>query len=199
MPTKDKLFMWNFNQQIDRCIHELRGIASTILFDKKIDDAEIELMESWLYRNGPYLADFPLRQFKDLFREIIKDGTVDESERFELMLFLESIADSVDKDPVVDGIFTSFPQIIFPENQFLFTGEFLFGERQTLENIVIKKHGVVAKSCVMDLNYLVVGSLGSEFYKYGKFGTKITKALKYNEEKKSNILIVKEKDFVKFI
>ena len=48
----------------------------------------------------------------------------------------------------------------------------------------------------METDYLVVGSLGSEDYKYSRFGSKIAKAIKYNREKGTNIIIVKEQDFV---
>jgi hypothetical protein len=41
-----------------------------------------------------------------------------------------------------------------------------------------------------------VGNLGSEAYKYNRFGTKIEKAITYQKEKKSRIQIVRERDFV---
>ena len=54
----------------------------------------------------------------------------------------------------------------------------------------------MCSSCTLKTNYLVVGALGSEAYKYGRFGMKIEKALSMNKEKSAEIQIVREKDFV---
>lgn len=193
-----KLFIFNFDHQASRAIQEFIGIAGSIVYDGQLTDAELDYLTEWLYRQGPYLEQFPLSDLKNIIIEIQSDGIVTELERKKLLDFLFTISPT-NEDPVVSGIFTVDPSILFANQSFLFTGDMLFSPRNKAENLVIDKGGIIAKGCTQKLNYLVVGSMGSEFYKYGKFGTKVTKALEYNRTGKANINIIQEKDFVKAV
>ena len=57
------------------------------------------------------------------------------------------------------------------------------------------EHGGVIDSCVKKTtDYLIVGSLDCDAYAHGTYGTKIKKAIEYND-KGANIQIIKEDDF----
>lgn len=199
MTSKTDLYKYNFSKQVSRSIHELVGISSNILFDKKITDEEIFFLEQWLAINNSYLTEFPLLELNSLVGAILKDKMITESERKHLYDFLDSIAPSVEVNPVIENIFSPITVIEIKSNRFLFTGEMIFADRNRAETFIVDHDGILEKSCTLALNYLIVGSGGSESWKFGRFGTKITKALELNRQKKSSIAIVKENVFVKSI
>ena len=71
------------------------------------------------------------------------------------------------------------------------TGEFLFGSKEDVSNLLQEK-GAIEKSGVSSkLDYLIVGLVGSDAWKYGNYGGKILKA-KELQEKGVNVKIVDE-------
>ena len=199
MMEKQYLFIYNFDKQVDRAIQELIGISGQIIYDGKIDETEIGYLKEWIVRQGPYLTKFPLTELNSIINNILEDNIVTEKERENLFSFLSNISPSFEMNPTVEGIFDLKPKIIFKSRRFLFTGDMLFGPREKAQEIVLDKGGSIEKSCTLKLNYLVVGSMGSEFWKYGRFGTKITKALELNKLGKAKISLIKEQDFVQEI
>jgi NAD-dependent DNA ligase len=195
----ESIHRYNIPKLIKKAIQELQGISTVLIYDGKIDDSEIELLKSWLYKNDEYLVEYPLADLKKLFSEIIEDGHITIDERKLLLKFLSSIAASPESNPVVDGIFANKPKIIFNQKNFLFTGNLIYGSRTKAQARVIELGGKCLTHLTMETDYLIVGSLGSEDYKYSRFGTKIENAIKNNREKGTNILIVKEQDFVSAI
>ncbi|OGU48774.1 MAG: hypothetical protein A2000_06725 [Ignavibacteria bacterium GWB2_36_8] len=187
---------YNIPKLIKKSIQELQGISAAIIYDGKIDDAEIELLKGWLYKNHEYLVEYPLLDLKNLFRVIVEDGFITIDEREKLLKFLSDISASPKSNPTVDGIFFENPKIVFIKKNFLFTGDLVYGSRSKAQSKVIELGGNCLNSLTMKTDYLIVGSLGSEDYKYSRFGTKIEKTIKYNREKGTNILIVKEQDFI---
>ena len=85
---------------------------------------------------------------------------------------------------------------------FCFTGKFETKKKGTddlltrkqVSELVIDKGGIVKKSVVRSLDYLVVGGLGSNLYSEGTKGKKILKA-----EEQENTRILTEKDFFETI
>ena len=193
---QDLIMMYNFPKQVQKAIQEIQGIAGMIIYDGKVSDEEISFLTQWLQKHEQFATKYPLSDLKSLFNEIMKDGVVSAEERHALFDFLSNIATGTKSSPVVDGIFTKRPHIAFDARMFLFTGEMEFGPRDKAEDAVEERGGIVCRSCTLKTDYLIVGSLGSEAYKYGRFGTKIEKALSMQKERKAEIEIVREKDFV---
>ncbi len=193
---QDLVAMYNFPLQVKRAVQEIQGVAGFMIYDGAISDQEISYLGQWLETHRAFLTQYPLSDLSKLFNEIMKDGIVEPHERRQLFDFLSSIAVGSQKNPVVNGIYTDHPQIVFKDRQFLFTGEMEFGPREKAERVVVDRGGIVAKSCTLKTNYLIVGNLGSEAYKFGRFGSKIEKAITLQREKKTPIQIVRERDFV---
>ena len=193
---EETIHRYNFPKLVKKSIQELQGLSTAIIYDGKIDDSEIDLIKNWLIKNKEYLTEYPLSDLNILFNEIIADNVVTPDERKKLLEFLNSIAAAPSSKAVVDGIFEENPKIIFKSKYFLFTGKLVLGSRSKAQAKVFELGGFCQKGLNLQTNYLVVGDLGSEDYKYSRFGSKIEGAIKYNREKKANIMIVKEKDFV---
>lgn len=85
---------------------------------------------------------------------------------------------------------------------FCFTGKFETKQkgsdktltRNILHELIEKKDGIVSKSVTKNLDYLVVGGLGSSRYIAGSKGKKIIKA-----EKQLNTKILTEEEFLDLV
>jgi NAD-dependent DNA ligase len=85
---------------------------------------------------------------------------------------------------------------------FCFTGKFEYIDPETKKNItrkkleseIISKGGVIKSSVTSDLDYIIVGGLGSTAYSEGTKGKKIIKA-----ENQVNTKIINEKEFIDYL
>ena len=95
---------------------------------------------------------------------------------------------------------TSNQSIKFKEKSFCITGEFLTlqkdSDKSLTRNIVSKmietKGGIIKKSVLKSLDYLVIGEAGSDRYTKGTKGKKYTKA-----EEQQNTNIISETELLK--
>jgi NAD-dependent DNA ligase len=87
------------------------------------------------------------------------------------------------------------PEIIFRDRSFCFTGVFEFGRRVDCHGAVELRGGVAAKAITKNLNYLVIGNVGSEMWLHTSFGLKIAKAVECRDSGAS-LSIITEKDWV---
>ncbi len=71
------------------------------------------------------------------------------------------------------------PPVLFEGRVFIFTGEFEFGTRTRCERAVRERGGVIPniKEVSHVIDYLVVGSKGSERWKHETYGSKIEAAI----------------------
>jgi len=92
-----------------------------------------------------------------------------------------------------DDIFSKEENIKITGNLFVLTGTFTTGKREDIKKIIELAGGIVSKNLTLSIDYLVVGDIVSRDWKYGKYGSKIEKALK------SNIKIISEHTLIKNI
>jgi NAD-dependent DNA ligase len=57
------------------------------------------------------------------------------------------------------------------------TGTFNHGSRSDVQAFIEKNGGIVLKGVTRKCDYVVVGSLGSESYSMGNYGTKVKEAM----------------------
>lgn len=71
------------------------------------------------------------------------------------------------------------PIVVFKDNVFLFTGRFTFGTRRRCERAVVDRGGLIPESdeVTHSVDYLVVGTRGSERWKHIGYGAKIEAAV----------------------
>lgn len=89
--------------------------------------------------------------------------------------------------------------IEFKGKTFCFTGEFSTKQkdeekpltRKIVSEMVVAKGGIAKKSVTKKLDYLVIGGSGSDRYKEGTKGSKLTKA-----EQQPNTTVISEKEIL---
>ena len=155
----------------------LKGIIDGILADKIIDDREIYNLNRWLQDND-YLADiYPYDKIVLEITKILEDGTITSEEKEKLFITFNEI---------INPSKNSCSSIDFNGKTFCLTGEFLFGSKNEVKKGAIEKSGVSSK-----LDYLIVGLVGSDAWKFGNYGGKILKA-KELQEKGAKLQIIDE-------
>lgn len=189
--------LYNLPLMKKKAIQELHGAASAIIYDGEVTNDEIDFIAAWIDRNRIVHDVWPVSRLIEILTDITKDNVITNDERFELFTFLIGISsDPVTKDKTVTGIFTENPNITIPNHCFLFTGTLEFGKRQKAENAVMRCGGICCERYKNDVDYLVVGDLGQEAWKYSRYGTKIEACMKAKTKGTAKTNIVRERDFV---
>ena len=162
----------------------LQGILEGIACDKKIVIEEIENLKIWLIKNDYLSGVYPYDKVLLIVNKVLEDGILTENEKEDLALSFNEI---------LNPICSNNKSIKLNGKTFCLTGDFKNGTKseikQKLENLgAIEKSGVSTK-----LDYLFVGGLGSDAWKYGNIGGKVAKAQEL-QEKGSLIQIITEED-----
>lgn len=78
-----------------------------------------------------------------------------------------------------DSVIDSTPTLgrhQFKGKNFCLTGDFKFGTKYDIENVILARGGITKSNLTHATDYLVIGSLGSPKWSYGTYGTKVKKA-----------------------
>jgi NAD-dependent DNA ligase len=173
-------------QVIDRQIDELIGIAKGIVADGHVCKPEAAFLMQWIETNRAASHVWPATVLYPRLTSVLADGVIDSDEESEL---LELLLHTVGGNAPVRGEasmstelpFTKPPPTIdFKERAFCFTGKFYAGTRSWCEEQVATR-GAHCCAITRELNYLVIGEIGSRDWIHSTHGRKIEKALEYNE------------------
>ncbi len=77
------------------------------------------------------------------------------------------------------------------------SGEFKFGKKRKVKEHFESLGAIVQKNTTLKTDIIIVGYFGNSLWKKGTYGSKIEKALDYNERRKTNIKIISESDVLK--
>ena len=136
-------------------------------------------------------TNYPYDRIYTAVEDILKDGIITEQER----KYLFSLSNSI-LDPVKDDNFEY--ELDIEGAEICLTGDFECMSKAELTTLFEEKGATVKKNVVRTLDYLIVGDRGSENWSFGNYGTKIKKAMEFNE-RGSNISILKENDILSII
>ena len=185
---------------IDRAIQEFQGMASVIIYDGIVDGAEIQIIKSWIEKHTEFCNQWPLSELRSLLQNVLEDGIVTQDERKELLSFLSAVASSTpDDQSVVSNIFTENITQFYGKT-FLFTGRLEFGTRKKAQKAVIDRGGYCLSSYnPYKLDYLVVGVLGQDAWRFSRFGRKIESCINDIKNGKTNAVILRERTFIEAV
>lgn len=185
-----------YRNTVKQSCSSLLGIVAGLMADRVLNDEEIRFLSSWLDDHSEIATQWPGDVLHDRIKAALADGRIDEEERAHLVLTIEQIAGGsldrlAERGPVNQLAFDETAEVRFGGTFFCLTGDFVFGPRPKCEAEISVRGGLLSKGVTKKLEYLVVGSLGSEEWKHESFGTKIEKAITY---KRSGVplLIVRE-------
>lgn len=70
---------------LQKSVSMLTGIVEGIASDQETNQAEIELLNEWMYIHRPYERNHPFNEFYPLLNQVLEDGKLDESERADIL------------------------------------------------------------------------------------------------------------------
>lgn len=181
-----KYYITIVGSAITNSLEELRGLLKGIITDNKVLTEEGINLLKWMYGNIYLYDHYPFNKILSLFEGVLSDGVITEEESKILIDIINSILNPVDM--LESQLFS-----ILDKNVCL-SGNFEHGKKSDIEKIIVKNGGKIDSGLKKTTDILVIGEYKSQAYAHGDYGTKVRKAMEFNE-KGSNILILKESDF----
>lgn len=168
-------------------IQILRGILKGIIADNKLNEFEIINLKKWLDAHTYLDGIYPYDKILHSINKVLADRKITVSEKEELLSIVDEIMNPLKQQEET--------KIQFEGKTFCLTGDFKSGTKDTVKEKIEEFGGIIKTGISSKVNYLIVGSLGNENWKYGNLGGKIAKAKEY-QEKGCNIEIISEDDFL---
>jgi NAD-dependent DNA ligase len=203
MVMQDRELRYIHNDRlVQRDIDQLLGICEFALQDGHIDQFEAENILIWLNNHRGCINEWPAKILYDRLNTMLADKKLDDDEQGDLLSLVMQIArppsQSGDIIPTSLPLDNPPPNITIVNHSFCFTGVFDYGSRDACQSAITQRGGSALKNVTKKLNYLVIGNIGSEFWKFSSFGNKIAAAIDLREAGQP-IKIISEQHWQKFI
>lgn len=191
-----------YSKESDKLL--LEGLCKGVMANRFLNDQEIRYLDWWLGVNGLLKEKFPGKELYALVRKVLADGKITEDERQELSDAIDLYIGSPLNDGVVDGLATRLPvdadpMLALGGASICFTGKFLSGTRNQCHERAEQAGAIPVERVVMDLDYLVIGTLSSRDWRYSNHGRKIEQALEYRDRYNTDLEIVSEEMWVAYL
>lgn len=167
----------------DRKIDELIGLCRGVLADGEVSLGEARFMQEWLVANKDIVNHWPANIIYTRIESALADGKLDSGEQKDL---LDTLVQATG-NPQSDGQMRSnssglplcepYPDIVFPNHVFCFTGKFATGSRNFVQDLVGSLGAITKSGPSKKVNFLVIGSIGSADWIHSTHGRKIEKAV----------------------
>lgn len=192
---------FNASLRTDRDVDELIGLCKGVLADGAVNELEAKFLSDWLDRHRECADVWPANVLYSRITEVLRDGKIAADEERELLQVLMGLTGGDARQLNAAALTTNLPidnplpDIVFSGRSFCFTGKFITGPREVCATTVTQLGGVVADNVKKDLDYLVLGVIGSRDWAHTAFGRKIEKAVAYKGAGEG-IHIIAEEHFV---
>lgn len=172
-----------------KALQKLQEFLEEIIADGQVTATEFASLTQWMTEHRDLQGNYPFDRVFNALDCVLADGKVSPEELIELQELFTEFVDPVKIQSCHEEIRT------LQGKHVCITGDFDFGSRNAVIELIEATGGIVDKSVKKATNYLVVGAQGSDAWKTGNYGGKIQKAMEYNS-KGIEIKIVEEKDFI---
>ena len=178
-------FKFHFSEETQQ-LKELQNILAYIIEDEDVSEDEINTLVEWMDYNIHLKGNYPFDRVYNLLESVLEDGVVD---REEFKLLLDKFTEFTNPTKTTcNGVGD------LTDKHFVLTGEFSYGSRSAVSEYIVSKGGIVDDNVKKCTQYVVIGSLGSQAWKNGVYGSKIKKAIEL-KDKGQEIELVAEEDF----
>lgn len=168
-----------------KAMQNLQQIVIEIIADDNISDKEICELREWLVNHEELKGYYPFDKIFEVVEDVMLDGVMDPYEKQILLNILDAFINP--QTEKTDGNFAGKAVCL--------SGEFNYGNKKQVEDLLAKKGAIIANTVTCKLDVLILGEAGSAAWKYGNYGSKYEKTCQLNEKGKA-IIIVKESDVI---
>ena len=187
----------------------LEGICYGILSDGIINEKEIFDLNIWLEENEHLSTYYPYDELRSLISSILSDNKVDDEEILILKAYFKQFVYLKDYETnqqiknetseiKIFGLCTIDPNVTFENKTFCITGVLKRGNRENLQNDIIKLGGIPTESVNKKTDYLIIGDNGNPAWAFSCYGRKVEKALTMRKEGHT-IMLIHEFDFADIV
>lgn len=183
---------------------ELVGFLTGVASDGILNDQEVDALSTWLNRNESIRDKWPASVIVNRLNNILEDGIITEEERQDLMVTVqqitgtESTTEEVSYEASTEVWEDSVDDVKIAGSVFCLSGEFVSGDRNTVDTNLRLRGAETSPNVNKDVNYLVIGTLASRDWLYTSHGRKIEKALLL-KRKDVPISVITERTLLKFL
>ena len=170
-------------------LQELQLLLERIISDGQITLVEFSELKTWMENHRDLQGNYPFDRVFSALDNVLVDGRVTSEELYELQILFSDFVDPVKNRSCHEEIFS------IDSKHIVVTGDFDFGSRSEVFEIIEAAGGIVDKTVKKTTDYVVVGAKGSDNWKTGNYGGKIQKALEWKDQGEK-IEIVEESDFI---
>ncbi len=165
----------------------LDGILKGIVADGNVTTEECFHLQQWLYDNVYLSGHYPFDKVISILENVLSDMIISKEESEYITSTINDLLNPVDalKEHVnsVDGMHVCL------------SGVFSYGSKSKVAEYLKNRGGIVEDYVTRSTDILLIGAQECQSYSNGKYGTKVKKAIEYNENG-CNIKIVKESDLI---
>ena len=162
----------------------LDGILRGIIEDGVVTESECNNLRQWLYDNITLAGHFPFNKIIEILENVLEDSVITPNELEYMKELLDPVASLSIQVNSVEG------------KNVCLSGNFAYGKgKPSVAEYVVAHGGIVDSNVKKTTDILLVGKNECQAYSNGTYGTKVKKAMEYNE-KGCNIAIIKETDFL---
>jgi len=196
-----------YGNEHDKAVDQLIGACAGILSDGVVNEKEAIYFNQWVRTHSPLEPAWPFTDIIARLDRIFTDGVCDAEEREELRIVMAALCgirteeENVPKEKYSTTLPLDNPApiIVFAGKRFHVTGQFAFGSRTKVMEVITSRGGEAYDSTPnRETDYLVVGIFASEKWATASFGRKIQRAIELRESG-SGIAIVSEEHWRKFL
>lgn len=166
----------------------LDGIMKGIIEDGEVTEDECNNLRQWLYDNITLAGHFPFNKIIEILEDVLEDSIITEEELGCVSNFIKEL---------LDPVASLSAQVNSVEGKRVcLSGNFAYGSGKAgVEKYIMAHGGFIDSSVKKTTDILMVGKNECQAYSNGTYGTKVKKAMEYNE-KGCKIEIIKESDFL---
>ena len=169
-------------------MQELKSFAADIISDGIVEIDEINALACWIADHPSLSGNYPFDKISKLCDSIFEDGIVSDDEREQMLALLNHFVNPIENT-------CCSCNIDFSDKVFVLSGDFVSGSKKEIEAKIVDRGGVCKSEVSKKVNYLIVGGAGNDNWKFGNYGSKVSKALAI-QEKGHPIVILKESDLM---
>jgi hypothetical protein len=190
-PSRDELrsHVRSFARLTDGEVEELVGICRGIVADDELNVAELRFVQSWISSRNHLRYGWPYSVLGPRIEKALEDEVVTQEEGRLLCALIRSlVATPRSKNLPADSSSFQIPysntseEVSIADAVFCLSGNFVFGEKSTCVAELVIRGGVVVDSVSAEVDYLVVGALGSSEWVHGSYGRKIERAIELYDQ-----------------
>lgn len=164
----------------------LAGIMKGITLDGEVNEWECKNLRQWLYDNIYLKGHYPFECMIQVIEQVLEDSVITAEESRYITETMNSLLNPVEtlksKLHTVAG------------KRVCLSGNFAYGQKSDVEKHITERGGLIEKSLTRNTDILLIGGCECQAYSNGTYGTKVKKAIEYNE-KGCSIQIIKEADY----